>query len=189
MSWELSRRRGWLKATSSEQALDWKVYCFENGLDCFVVSEVEGGFDVQCSVRPDHALSELAYLEFDDLMRSRSLDNWTMGREWRGNSSQLSCEVSDSLEIQDLLEEMRAILRRDRTSRRAAELMAHPAPVEGMAVALHGDGLWEGHDLKDAVFVLETSIDSGRCVVFKHLHPPMVDLPLEQFRILASSDT
>lgn len=189
MSWELSRRRGWLKATSAEQALDWKAYCFENGLDCIVVSEVGGGLEFEYSVGPDHTLSELAYLEFEDLMRARSLDIWSVGADWRGSSSQLSCRVSGLMEIQELVDEVRTILRRDRTSRRAAELMAHPAPVEGMAVALHVDRLWEGHDLKDAVYVLETVIDSGRCVVFKHLHPPLVDLPLEQFRILASSDT
>ena len=167
--------------------MDWKIYCFENGLDCIVVSEVGGGFEFECTVCPDHALSELAYLEFRDLLDARNFDSWSMGSA-RGNSSQLSFRLSASNEIQGLVDEVREVLRRDRTSRRAVELMAHPAPVEGMAVAIHGDGLWEGHDLKDAVYVLETSIDSGRCVVFKHLHPPLVDLPLEQFRVLAGSD-
>ena len=153
-----------------------------------MVSEVDGGLEFECTVCPDHALSELAYLEFRDLLDARNLDSWSMGSV-RGNSSQLSFRLSDSDEIQELVDEVRAVLRRDRTSRRAVELMAHPAPVEGMAVALHGDGLWEGHNLKDAVFVLETAIDSGRCVAFKHLHPPLVDLPLNQFRVLAGPDT
>jgi len=168
--------------------LDWKVYCFENGLDCIVVSEVGGGFEFECTVCPDHALSELAYLEFEDLARARRLSSWSLGA-WRDNSSQICCQVSVSMEIQELVDEVRAILRRDRTSRRALELMAHPAPVEGMAVALRDDGLWEGHSLRDAVYVMETSVGSGRCVAFKSHHPPLVDLPLEQFRILASPDT
>ena len=188
MSWELSRRRGWLKYTNSEQAADWQLYCFEHGLDCIVVTKRDGFFELDCSVNPSHAFSELGYMEVSDLMKAHSIDYGSMGKCLRADPSQFSFRIPAKRDPQEFVTEVQAILRRDRTSRRAAELMAHPAPAEGMALALQSDGLWPDHGPNERVYVLETGLNSGRCLVFKHLHPPLVDMPLEQFQILPDCD-
>lgn len=184
-SWKLSRRRGWLRAVNLEQREAWEDYCFENDMDCITVSDMGRGFSLSCTVNPEHPFSQLGYLELREMMNSLQCPTWSMG----GSSSTFSLEHPNQEMLEEVLSQLREILRRDRTPRRCAELQAHPGPKEGMAQALDSTGLWEDHQPDDFVYVLEMEGRPGRCLVFKHLKPTLVDFPLSSFRILPTEET
>lgn len=185
--WSLARRRGWLRPSNDEQSLAWRDYCFSNNMDCLTATHVGAGFRLTCTVHPDHPFSELGYLELKDMLKSLACSRWSMGG-WAGSAGEFSLRLPDRNLLEDVVEQVRAILRRDRTPRRRVELQGNASLQEGLAYALDLEALWDDHQSTEAVYVMEMEGRPGRCLVFKHLKPPLVDLPLSSFQILASPD-
>lgn len=187
-SWALSSRRGWLMADSHEQHLDWQQECFSHGRDCIVVSRKEQQeLRLTCFVHPSHQLSDIAYMELTELFKLWEVSSGSMG-SWRGDASEFGLVIPCTASLDDIVADVQEILRRDRAPRRRVERNHQGAPVEGLAIAVDCDGLWEGHAPTDRVYVLEMDGRPGRCLVFKHLCPPLVDMPLSAFRILSEVD-
>ncbi len=171
---------------SDEQSLDWQQECFSNNQDCLIVSGQGGERRLSCYVHPSHQLSDVAYQELKDAFQRWNVDSGAMG-SWQ-TSAQFEFTLPAAPPIEEIVDDIRELLRRDRTPRRRVERQRHEAPREGMALALDLSELWEGHLPQERVYVLEMDGRPGRCVVFKHLLPPLVDLPLSSFRILAEVD-
>lgn len=175
----LSRRRGWLASSTPEQRQAWFEDCVVRNQDCLYVVQGNEVRSLVCHANPAHPISPLAYKELEDLVERWELPGAILGEDY--GPGYFTLDIPSNSPLEELIEEVRACLRRDRTVRRQVELRDNLAREEGMAIALRQDGLWPDHQLHQEVYVLEVS--PGRCLVLKHLHPPLLDLPLSQFRI------
>lgn len=181
----LASRRGWLMCSTQEQRQAWFEDCRRRQADCICVWSTEKGFFLDCLVWEGAPLSELGYAEIGELFNGWKLGGYTFGDDW-DNSSQFSAELPAGANLDEFIAEVRSCLARDRTAKRRAELSHNLAPREGMALARSAENLWEGHRLSDPIYVLELADSPGRCLVLKHLHPALLNLPLDQFRFLNS---
>jgi len=152
-------------------------------MDCITVERTGSGFQLRCIVWEEQPLSEIGFSELEDLFGRLESPAFSLSDE--ANCSEFEVAFPNGVNLEELVEDVRSCLRRDRTSRRRAELHYNSAPREGMAVALELQGLWPEHRLDAPVYVLEIANRPGRCIVMKHLQPTLVDLPLAQFRILS----
>lgn len=185
-SWALSRKRGWLLWVNDEQSAAWQQECFSNGRDCFVVRKTEDRTSVWVGIQPGHQLSDIGHLELKELLRGYDTDLWSSGLE--ATASEFRFDLPSSGALPESLDDIRELLLRDRTHRRRVERQHQPGLVEGLAIAVDCTGLWEDHPPRGQVYVLEMEGRPGRCVVFKSFCPPLVDLPLSSFRLLAERD-
>ena len=191
----LARTRGWLRPEGSpedqeRQGWAWYFHCRENHLDSIVAQSGSAGTRIEVEVAGPHQLSSLAYQELQELMSLRGLDG-----SWGGTPSEVSLEGGSQLDLSELVRQIQEILRRDRTPERGVHLqnlfggvVEGMALVEGMAVVVDPNGLWDDLEAKDRVYIRQIPGRPGRCIALRHNSPPLVDLPLEKFRILADCD-
>ncbi len=180
--------RFWRFVKSKDEALDWREECYGKRLDCLTVEKTAAVWKIRCQVHPSHQLSELAYHEVWELMESLGPVGGSLGSNPLENPSEFEIDLPKEEPLEPFLEEIRELLRRDRSSQRMTERMKSRAPFEGWAIALDSTGLWEGHGPDDRLYVQEIEGAPRRCIALKHLHLPLVDLPISQFRILAPQD-
>lgn len=175
--------RFWRFVRSEDEALDWREECYGKRQDCLTVEKRPKIWRVRCQVYSDHQLSELAYLDFWELLEAFRCQTGWIDSDPPPTPSEFEIDLPRSEPLEPFLEEIRELLRRDRSSQRMIGRMRSQAPFEGWAAALDSAGLWEGHRPDEYVYVQEIEGAPGRCIVLKHLHLPLVDLPLSQFRI------
>lgn len=176
-----------LGGTEQERSA-WLDECFAKNLDWLAVKRAGKMLHLDCLVHPSHQLSDLAYLEITEMLGRLDARSSSLGKTFRGNASQFECTLPGAVPLQELVKEVQEILRHDRTPRRRVERQAMSAPAEGLALALDSSGLWDDHDPLEPVYVMELDGKPGRCLVLKHLHPVLIDLPLSSFRILSEFD-
>jgi hypothetical protein len=183
-----TRRQGWMLGGTQEQRAEWQDECFAKGVDWLSVTKSGKSINLACLVHPSHQLSDLAHQEISELFARLGWQSGSLGMDYRGNASQFEATVPSSIPVEELVKDVQEILRYDRTPRRLLERQPRSALAEGMAVALDTTGLWDSHEPHHRVYVMELEGKPGRCLVLKHLHPVLVDLPLSSFRILAEID-
>lgn len=183
-----ARRQGWMLDGTEHERADWQDECFAKGVDWLTVTRRGKSLHLACLVHPSHQLSDLAYTEVRELIDRLGSRSGSLGMDYRGNASQFQFTLSAVVAVEDLVKDVLEILRYDRTPRRRVERQAKPVLAEGFAVALDTTGLWDAHHPHDRVYVMELEGKPGRCLVLKHLHPVLVDLPLSSFRILTEID-
>lgn len=183
-----ARRQGWMLDGTEQQCEDWREECLNKGVDWLTVTRRGKHLHLACLVHPNHQLSELAYREIGELLTRLGRRTGTIGMDYRGNASGFEACLPTPGPVEELAEDVLEILRNDRTPRRRIERQASSGLIEGMAVALDLTGLWESHTEHERVYVMEMQGQPGRCIVLKHLHPPLIDLPLRSFRILPEVD-
>jgi hypothetical protein len=172
-----ARQNGWIAPEGDvmsvcRQAESWALYCRENKLDYL---EFDG--ESSLVVRPVQRLSRMGYDAVRRFAKSKGLE-WHDGLEGplAGN-------------LGEICQELGLLFADDRSPERALELQRQGRLQEGMAAILDPAGLWPDVGPKDLVYVREIVGRPGRCLALWHLHPPLVDVPLEQFRVLHEEET
>lgn len=183
-----ARRHGWMLGGTEQQRLQWQDECYAKGVDWLSVTRRGKSIKLECLVHPTRQLSDFAYTELEELFARLGWQSGSLGMGWRGNASEFEATLPSSIPVEELVKAVQEILNLDRTPRRRVERSSKPALIEGIAVAIDTSGLWDSHDPHDRVYVMELEGAPGRCMVLKHLHPVLIDLPLSSFRILAEVD-
>jgi len=181
-----ARKEGWLQPEGSpderkNQMMEWLSFCNDKRL-VYIVAEGDTRLFVQLPAR--YQLSSLAYLELEELMAFLGLDG-ILG----GIPTEFSITKVSPTDLNDVVDKVRELLRRDRTPERAVALSKlSRGCAEGMARVVDPTGLWDDLRSRDLVYVREIPGRPGRCIALRHEHPPLVDLPLDNFQILAPPD-
>lgn len=170
-------RKGWFCAKGEPKARQrqmsaWELVCYDNRADYVCFEEREDGVWLDVHKFSRVPLSRIFFEEEKELLK-----------RWKLKSLE-RIRLREGLNLEKLAEDILALYARDRTVERTAELQrtAH----EGMAEAVDGTRYWD--DVKPGqhahAYIIPIAGKPGRCVVLRHQHLPLVDVPLEHFRLL-----
>lgn len=165
-----ARQRGWLLVDQptgppwDELATSWLIRCWREGEDCVVVYPGV----LHCTIHVKHQLTPLG---------CRDLEAWCArcGFELNGDGLPVRFQVRGS-GLADQVEELRGLLQLDRHAQRTVDFDA-TFPVR--------QGLAQGPDSDEVMFVREIPGRPGRCVVIRNRQVPRIDQPLSDYRFLS----
>ena len=178
----LALKKGWFMATGeaqrrAQQMCAWYLVCHENQADYVCFEERENGIWIEAESTDSVPLSHIFAQEKVALCQKWGLD------DLRSRATL----VPKSADIESLAMEVLELFARDRTPERTNELQR--SAFEGMAEVVDGSSYWPDWEPGSHMYVYLIPIPDrpGRCVALRHQSPPLVDVPLEHFRLMSEA--